>query len=949
MRTRTGYSFRTAVGHTRDVVSRIKELGWDAAPISDRNSTFGFTKWTKAAKEAGLRPIYGVELAVVPSLGEKRPFIDYWTFFAKESLRPLHDAVAQATSNPGKEPSLTYQQALALPGLVKITGERVALDLIPSRTRDLYVGLSPSLPAGLYHAALERGLRLITTADNFYPRAEDKEFYRVSLGRRANTQTYPMWMVSDEELWESVEWYASRDILDEAIANRRLAMASCSATQKRATLLSPDKPMTLRQMCVEGADRVGVNLEDKIYSERLDRELAMIASKNFEDYFYIIADLIGWAKKRMIVGPARGSSCGSLVCYLLDITTIDPIPYKLVFERFIDINRSDLPDIDIDFSDVRRQMVFDYAEEKYGTERVARLGTVGMFQPKSALNQAGATLKIPSWQINKVVESIIDRSAGDSRADNSLEDTLAGTEAGRTVAREFPEILIAGRMEGHPNNAGQHAAGIVITQEPVAEFVAVNSATKATMCDKKDAEALNLLKIDALGLTQLSIFERTMDLIGRESISGWLETIPLDDPLAFDVLNRGHFAGVFQFTGGAMRGLTQRVKITEVEDMISITALCRPGPTTSGGADQWVRRKNKEAEVTYPHPAFEPYTRDTYGVVVYQEQIMQIARNLGDLSWDDVTELRKAMSKSLGKEYFDKFGDRWKAGAMKRGIPASVLDKTWDEMCAYGAWAFNRAHSVAYGIVSYWSCWLKAHHPVEFAAATLDAEKDPAKQIAMLRELATEGIDYVAVDQEHSTERWEPVTRADGKKSLVGPLTIVKGIGPAAVAEILDCRRRGQPLRATLSKRVASAKTDIDSLFPIRDAIARLHPDIAISANIHSTPTPIINVQSGIPGEVLILALAKKLAPLNENEPSRVAKRGREFTGPVEALNMFFMDDTDEIFCKIDRYMFKAIGEDVVNRGRQGKALYAIKGTVPRDFRMIKVRQIRFLGFTDDE
>ena len=270
----------------------------------------------------------------------------------------------------------------------------------------------------------------------------------------------------------------------------------------------------------------------------------------------------------------------------------------------------------------------------------------------------------------------------------------------------------------------------------------------------------------------------------------------------------------------------------------------------------------------------------------------------------------------------------------------------WDEMCAYGAWAFNRAHSVAYGIVSYWSCWLKAHHPVEFAAATLDSEKEPEKQIALLRELAIEGIGYTSIDKEHSSDRWEPVDK-DGVKSLVGPLTLIKGFGPATVREVIDSRKSGLPLRASVAKKLEAAKTDVDSLFPIADSIKRLHPDLE-AINIVSSPTPVINVQCGVRGDVMILALAKKLAPLNENEPSRVAKRGRKVSGPTDALNMFFMDDTDEIFCKIDRYNFERIGREVSERGRQGKALYAIKGTIPEDFRMIKVRQIKFLGFTDD-
>jgi DNA polymerase-3 subunit alpha len=266
-------------------------------------------------------------------------------------------------------------------------------------------------------------------------------------------------------------------------------------------------------------------------------------------------------------------------------------------------------------------------------------------------------------------------------------------------------------MENHPSSAGQHAAGVVVTQEPIAEFVAVNFKTGGAMCDKKDAEDLNLLKIDALGLTQLSVFERTLELIGIPSRNGFLETIPLDDAAAFEVLNRGHFAGIFQFTGSTVKSLTKEITIDHIEDMIAITALARPGPIGSGGAEQWVRRRNGVDKVTYPHELFRPHVEMTLGIVLYQEQVMQIGRDIGDLSWEDVNALRRAMSKSLGKEFFDKYGDRWKASAIAKGIPASILDGVWDDLCNYGAMAFNRSHSVAYGLVSYWCCWLKAHHP----------------------------------------------------------------------------------------------------------------------------------------------------------------------------------------------------------------------------------------------
>lgn len=945
MRVRSGYSFRTAYGHLPDVVSRVQEIGWDFLPISDRMSTFGFNRGTKAAAKAGLRPIYGVEIPCVPELGASKPVTDMWTFFAQSNIRALHDLVWKATNNPGKEPSLLYKQALAAEGVVTVAGERLLVAELPETLpTGFYMGLSPATPMGLYRRAIARGVPLLATSDNFYPREDDLEFYRVALGRRAGTQTYPRHIMSDDELSEwLVKARFDPEEVDRAFRNRDAAVSKCNAVLKRAKLLVPEKAKPLRVMCEEGAKLRGIDLSDEVYSARLDRELTLIKEKDFEDYFYIIADMIAWAKARMVVGPARGSSCGSLVCYLLNITAIDPIPYGLMFERFIDINRKDLPDIDIDFSDVRRPMVFDYAEERYGKERVARLGTVGMFKAKSALNQAGMALHIPKWRTEKVSDSIIERSSADSRAMNSLEDTLRETDAGRSILHEYPEVIVAAKLEGHPNVSSQHAAGVVITDDPIAEFVALDARSKAIWCDKKDAEDLNLLKIDALGLTQLSIFERTMELIGEKPVSGWLEKIPLDDPAAFDILNRQQYSGVFQFVGAALRSVASQIHFDKLDDLVAVTALARPGPLASGGTGSWVKRKNGVELIPPMHPLLEELTRDTYGVVIYQETVMKITREIGRMSWENVSTLRKAMSGSMGDEYFEAQWNNFKVGAIENGMDELTARAIWEQINTFGSWSFNKSHAVAYGMISYWCCWLKAHHPVEFAAATLDAEPDPGKQISILRELHREGVEYVAVDPERSVDRWTQAVR-DGKTILVGPLTAIKGIGPAKLREILDARKAGTEIRPTLMKQLVNAKTEIDTLFPIRDAVKRLHPDLA-EINIFSDPTDAVDVQPGVRGQVMIFGLAVRIAPRDENDNQNVTKRGgRRLSGPTQAMNMFFRDDSDEIFCKINRFDYDRIAPAILDKGKAGKSLFAIKGTVPNNFRMIEVKAVRYLG-----
>ncbi len=943
MRIRTGFSFKNAYGHLEDVAKRLSEVGIGAMPISDTLSTFAYTEWTKIAKKMNMPICYGVELGVVPRLGEKKPPTDNFTFFAIDDIREINKLISIATEHPGY-PSLLYSDVMEAQGVIKIAGEKCQLDYLKPTNKNLFVGLSPSLPKGLYNLAKKRKFKFIATSDNYYPRETDKELYRIALGRFGYTQTYPMHILDDDE-WRAAVWYAEESDITKALANRALVIKQCKATLKTATMIHPPREKTLREMCLDGAKRLGIDIiNNHVYSNRMNYELDLIQQKNFEDYFYVIADLVNWAKQRMVVGPARGSSCGSLVCYLLNITAIDPIPYNLIFERFIDITRTDLPDIDIDFSDEHRQKVFTYAEKKYGRERVARLGTVGMFQPRSILNTVGIALRIPRWQVEKVLDGQIHRSSGDARAAQQLEDTLTTTEAGRKMLEEYPEVLKLTKLEGHPVNRSQHAAGIVITEKPVDEYVAIDRRTNSAMCDKYDAETLNLLKIDALGLTQLSIFERCLELIGQKPISGWLEKLPTDDPAAFEVLNKAQYAGIFQFMGASLKSLTRQFRISELEDIVAITALARPGPMSSGSANEWVKRRLGTSAITYPHPLFEPYLKDTLGIVLYQEQVLTIGREIGGLGWEDVTALRKALSKSLGEEFFNKYGDKWKAGAVAKGIPMEVLTKAWTDLCKFGSWSFNRSHAVAYGLVSYWCCWLKAHHPVEFAAATLDAEKDPGRQLALLRELAGEGIDYLPVDPDHSTTRWEPVVK-DNRKLLVGPLTNIKGIGPVKVKTILSHREDGKPLPSSLCKLLAEAKTEIDTLYPVREKIKSL--DLP-SFNIITPHTEIIDVQCDTHDYVvLIIAVINKIVPRDENEDINIAKRnGRKLNGgkPTPSLNMFFKDDIDEIFCKINWRDYHNLGQPIVERGRAGKALYAVKGRVPKDFRMISVTNIRYLG-----
>lgn len=940
MRVRTGFSFRSAVGQIDDVMERVET---DFAPITDRASTFGFSRWTKAAKKAGKRPIYGIEIAVSPEPTAKKVTRSHWTFIATQSIQPLNKILAKATQQFRYEPLLSYNDLNWLPeGLLMFPGRNAIPGLINPTLPGLHMFNSPGMPDSLLDWGREKGLKFVAGSDNFYPAADDRELYEVVCGMGASTQTFPMHLLSLAEL----EAHCGR----EALAMQEELAAQCSAELLPAALLSPEKPQTLEEMCREGAERLGCNLSDPVYAERLERELTLIREKEFEDYFYIIADLVTAAKKKMFVGPARGSSCGSLVCYLLGITTIDPIPYDLIFERFIDVNRKDLPDIDIDFSDQRRHLAFKHLEEKYGRERVARLGTVTTYKPKSAIGETAGALGVPKWRTEAFTGAILDRSSGDARALQAIEDTFRDSDVGKQLLADFPELLLAQRLEGHPRHYSQHAAGVVVTERPVEDYVAIDWRTNATHCDKKGAEDLNLLKIDCLGLTQLSIFEDCLEMIGKSR--EWLMTYPTDDAKAFEVLNTGKWSGIFQFNGQALQSIAQSVEVVGLEDVIAITALARPGPMASGGTAQWIERKNGREAVSYLHPMFEDILKTSMGIIVYQEQVMRVVREIGGFSWEDTSRIRKVMSDRSGVEMFAKNEIKFVEGAAKNGINEALAKEIWKSLSQYGSWAFNRSHSVAYGMISYWCCVLKAHFPLEFAAATLthisNDEDGINKQRKMLREMINEGFSYSPIDPvESDVFKW----RASYGR-LVGPLQNIKGLGPKMLNEIMSARAAGSSLPKRAETLLASPVTAIDDLYPVTNRIKALYPDGLEAINIQTEPTPLSELDVNGPNAgrvVLVVVRIVDINPRNLNEPQLVAKRNGRLIPEDSAdfLNLVIEDDTDQMRATVWSRGGKwaDLAKPIIERGDAGNVLYALKGRMgDNDFRAVDVDRVKYLG-----
>lgn len=910
--------------------------------ITDRHGTWGHVAFEKACKKAGKKPIFGVELAVVENLEREKHPANYMAFLAKNNagLQELYELVTESTgeNNFYYFPRIDYGRLKSVSeNIIILSGSNPRLDLLPKKQKNIYAELGPSSNRAILDWSRVNKRPLVATSDNYYPQVQDKSVYEIIAGRNRDARTTAMHLLDQ---WEWLNYWPG---YESALKVAQEIAESCNASIPKAEMVKFKSKKTLEQMCVEAAPKRKINLKDPVYKARLRRELDLIADKNFTDYFFVIADMLQYAKKHMLVGPARGSSCGSLVCYLLSITEIDPIPFGLLFERFIDVNRKDLPDIDIDFPDDRREMVFEYIRNKYGKHCVARLGTIMQYKAKSAIDAVAISLRIPIPEVENLKGAIIERSGGDARAAFCILDTFNELEIGKMMLEKYPHLRIAADIEMHAKTSGQHAAGIVITNEPISKFCSMNQQTGAVMVDKYDAESVNLLKIDALGLRTLSVIQDCLDQIGETR--EWLMERPLDDQDAFEVINNNRFAGIFQFEGYALQSLCQQMKVEDFEDIASLGALARPGPLNSGGANEFIKRRTGQSKVEYIHPTCEPATKITYGVVVYQEQVMQIVREVGKFSWEDTSLIRKIMSATRGDEAFGAFKIKFRAGALTLGIGESDADNIWKNICTMGSWSFNRSHAVAYGLVTYWCLFLKAHYPLEWATACLRNASNAEQCTKLLRELDREGYKYKDFDKDLSEINWSVK-----KGVLIGGLLNVKGVGEKKARDIMERRKDGRGLTPAIAKMLETAETPFsyDKVFEARVKFGDLlaNPE---AFGVKSKIWRLSDITSEMEGEFVFLAKIVKYDLRDLNEPLSVQKRGGVYeTGQTLYLNIHAEDDTASILLSIRPNPSKWNGEGgylklgkpiVEHPGGSVGRWFIWKGWMRRGFRKIYVNR----------
>ena len=496
------------------------------------------------------------------------------------------------------------------------------------------------------------------------------------------------------------------------------------------------------------------------YHERVMYEMPLILGRGLADFFLFTSDTIRWGKDQGIpFGPGRGSTAASVVAYLLRITEIPPHRYKgMIFERFIDISRPDPPDIDVDCSDEDRWRVWEYLEGKYGADKVGHIGNFVRYRGKNSLQDVTSVYNIPIWAREGVANLLIERSGGDSRFDATLEDTFDLFPEARKIRDEWPDIYQACRLEGDVRGMSVHAAGLVIANSPLTDICAVyeKDGNKVMSIDKYDAEYAGALKLDFLGLTTMGMIARCLRMAGLTLED--LYAIPDDDPGTIEVFRKGDVVGVFQFEGRATRLVNRDVHPDHFMHIADVNALSRPGPLFSGQTAAYVEVRHGRQQPDRLHPLVDEITQDTYGQIIYQEQILRILKELGGFDWFSVSQIRRIISKKMGEAAFQMSYQQFEDGAKQlHGISPELADNIWKRLVTSGTYSFNIAHAISYSMLAFYTAWLKANFPIEFYAASLAKTTNSDTQFRLMRDALAHSIDVKPPSLAYSKATWRPV------------------------------------------------------------------------------------------------------------------------------------------------------------------------------------------------
>ncbi|MBP1660210.1 MAG: dnaE [Candidatus Aminicenantes bacterium] len=839
-----------------DLVGAAYEQNMPAVAMTDHGNIFGAVQFFKQAKARGVKPILGCEVYVAPqSRFDKKPGAAddvhhfHLILLVKDDTgyRNLCQLITQSYLEgfyyrPRIDKELLAAHAGGLIGLSACLKGEVAVWLtrgVPEKAEeaareyaamfgpgDFYIELMDhGLPAQkavnpqLVAVARKLDLPLVATNDIHFARREDAESQDVLVCIQTNRK------ISDpDRLKFGTEQFYFKSAAEmaglfpdtpDAIENTGKIAARCAFDFPTKTYnlpqFEPPEGKTLgeyfEEVAWEGfrarmagrlADVEGGGASHTMgeYEERMKREIKLIEHMGFEGYFLIVWDLLKAAREKGIpVGPGRGSAAGSLLAYALEITEIDPIEYDLLFERFLNPERISLPDIDMDFCGRRRQEMIEYVTRKYGQANVCQIITFGTMAARGAIRDVGRVLEVPLPEVDRIAKMI--PFAPDATIADALK-SVPELRALRDRNSKIAQLLaIAQKIEGQVRHPSIHAAGIVITPKPLVEFLPLYQSVKGevtTQFPMGDVEALGLLKMDLLGLRNLTVIDDAVELIRKETaLVIDINRLPLDDPATFDVFKAGNTDGVFQFESPGMKDLLRRFRPEEFRDLVALNALYRPGPLKSGMTDEFIHRRNHPERIAYELPELEPILKETRGIIVYQEQVMRIATDLAGFTLAGADLLRKAMGKK-DKETMKAQKQKFVQGAKKKGIASAKADKIFEQIKEFAEYGFNKSHSAAYAFLAYETAYLKAHYPVHFLAALLtsEAERGATPQVVKyIGECHEMGIQVLPPDINKSEFRFT----VEGGDIRFG-LAAVKGIGQAAVEELVAARKKAGGFRS---------------------------------------------------------------------------------------------------------------------------------------------------------
>ena len=814
----------------------------DSIALTDHGNMYGVIEFYKQAKERGIKPILGAEIYLAfENLEDKRPNIDdtiYHMILLAKNIDGYRNLVKILTKGhldgfyykPRIDETFLAEHSEGLIALSACLTGKIPRLLLANKIQDaektalnyqkifgeesFYLELQnhPNIPEqakvnkALLTLSKKTGIPVVATVDSHYLRPDDAEaqdiLMLINTGAKSEDPERLTLKGDDFSLKSSEEMDELFHDIPEAIANTQKIADACNVELELGKNRLPEFPLPedkttdeyLRELCIQGLAERSQYLNSQEARERLDYELDVIKQTGYASYFLIVHDFVKWARsKRIVVGPGRGSAAGSIVAYVLKITNVDPIEYNLLFERFLNLERVSMPDIDLDFADTRRDEVIAYVSEKYGRDHVAQIITFGTMAARAVLRDVGRALAYEYSYCDRIAKMI--------PFGNSLDDALQNVEEFKELYETDEEakrlIDLGKKLEGVARHASTHACGVVISAEPLTTLVPLqhpsqNDQAIVTQYEMHAIEDIGLLKMDFLGLKTLTIIEDTLKriyAITKQNIN--IDEIPLNDKGVFKLLQDGNTTGIFQLESTGMRRYLKELKPTEFEDIVAMVALYRPGPIEL--IPEYIARKHGKKKIVYIHPKLEPILQKTQGICIYQEQLMQIARDIAGFSMGEADVLRKAVGKKIESLLLEQ-QDKMINGMIRNGVSVQVANQLWEWVLPFAHYGFNRSHSACYATIAYQTAWLKAQYPVEFMSSLLTSERNDIDRIAFLvEETRKMGIQVLPPDINESFSFFSTVPE---KNQLRFGLAAIKNVGEGIVSTIIQERKANGPYQS---------------------------------------------------------------------------------------------------------------------------------------------------------